>query len=247
MQNVSECPSPIPSHDSMTDPNQPFWKFISSSSQPQPVPLRLPPGTSSSTSNQSEPSILLPQPHTDQNTTESQSLRVSNCCNPPCDTVVHKRHWTVRPIISPLNGDIRSRAWQIATQSGDVFKQHSRQSDVSPISCFFATFRMSYFSSIWTLTNNNLKNDNLDITTNGEILKFFGILILITRFEFSSRRDLWKRKDISKYIPSAQFGRFISRDRFQHLMQHIQLSMGAPHATNGSVVTHDENEKRDGD
>jgi hypothetical protein len=43
---------------------------------------------------------------------------------------------------------------------------------------------------IVTLTSDKLQEKGKHLTTGGEILKFFGILILGTRYEFGSRADL---------------------------------------------------------
>jgi hypothetical protein len=40
----------------------------------------------------------------------------------------------------------------------------------------------------------------------GELLKFFGVLILITRFEFSNRRGLWIPNSNSWFIPTLAIG-----------------------------------------
>jgi Transposase IS4 len=40
----------------------------------------------------------------------------------------------------------------------------------------------------------------------GELLKFFGALILITQFEFSNRRDLWSPNSSNRFIPSPAIG-----------------------------------------
>ena len=39
-----------------------------------------------------------------------------------------------------------------------------------------------------------------------DFYKLLGIIILITRFEFTSRASLWSRASISKYIPARKLG-----------------------------------------
>ena len=60
----------------------------------------------------------------------------------------------------------------------------------------------------------------------GEVLKFFGILILVTRFEFGKKRDLWKKRSQNPYIPAPNFGdkTSMSRDRFFALLSNIKFS-----------------------
>jgi Transposase IS4 len=59
----------------------------------------------------------------------------------------------------------------------------------------------------------------------GEILKFFGIMILCTKFEFRSRSSLWSTTSVSKYIPAPSFGTTgMSRMRFDDLWRYIRWS-----------------------
>ena len=39
-----------------------------------------------------------------------------------------------------------------------------------------------------------------------EFYKLLGIIILLTRFEFTTRSSLWSHAPISKYIPSPKLG-----------------------------------------
>jgi hypothetical protein len=55
----------------------------------------------------------------------------------------------------------------------------------------------------------------------GELLKWFGVLILITRFEFGNCRDLWSDMlALSKYIPAPEFGvtTGMARHRFEGML-----------------------------
>jgi hypothetical protein len=64
-------------------------------------------------------------------------------------------------------------------------------------------------------------------TTKGEMLRFFGVVILATKFEFHYRRSLcWATTAAtSKYIPAPLFGRTnLSRNRIDDLWQCIRFS-----------------------
>ena len=56
---------------------------------------------------------------------------------------------------------------------------------------------------ILQLTNNKLRKN---YTTAGEIVKFFGVMLLVTRFEFGSGASLWSNTSTNKYIPAPSFG-----------------------------------------
>ncbi len=60
----------------------------------------------------------------------------------------------------------------------------------------------------------------------GELLKWFGVLVLITRFEFGNRRDLWSNSTAPfKYIPAPDFGAIgKARHRFEDIMRHVRWS-----------------------
>jgi hypothetical protein len=74
------------------------------------------------------------------------------------------------------------------------------------------------------LNVNLLKAREIQATT-GELLKWMGVLILITRFEFGSRRDLWSDCAPSKYIPAPNFGATgMKRHRFEDIMRDVRWS-----------------------
>jgi hypothetical protein len=45
-----------------------------------------------------------------------------------------------------------------------------------------------------------------NMTDTSELLKFFGVLILITSFEFTSKASLWSSIAPMKYQPAPNFG-----------------------------------------
>ena len=75
------------------------------------------------------------------------------------------------------------------------------------------------------LTNEQLKKQNKEMTTTGEILRFIGVNILIAGFEFSARRDLWATTSKHKYIPAPNFGTTgLHRHRYDHLFKCTRFS-----------------------
>ena len=59
---------------------------------------------------------------------------------------------------------------------------------------------------ILQLTNNKLAMARKNYTTAGEIVKFFGVMLLVTWFEFGSWASLWSNMSTNKYIPAPLFG-----------------------------------------
>ena len=59
---------------------------------------------------------------------------------------------------------------------------------------------------ILQLTNNELAIARKNYTMAGEIVKFFGVMLLVTQFEFGSQASPWSNMTTSKYIPAPLFG-----------------------------------------
>lgn len=84
---------------------------------------------------------------------------------------------------------------------------------------------MRHLPSIVALTNAELVKISQAVTTSQEVLKFFGVLILITRFEFTTRASLWSSVATSKYLPAPALNKTqMSRNRFDHLLRCIRFS-----------------------
>jgi Transposase IS4 len=60
----------------------------------------------------------------------------------------------------------------------------------------------------------------------GELLKFFGVLILITQFEFNSQSDLWKPVSDNKFILCLAIGTTtgMAKHQFENLLANITFS-----------------------
>ena len=74
-------------------------------------------------------------------------------------------------------------------------------------------------------TNEKLRIHGKKETDRTEVLKLIGVLILLTRFEFNSRSDLWQTIVRHKYIPAPSFGNTgMVRQQFDDLMKHLTFS-----------------------
>jgi len=87
--------------------------------------------------------------------------------------------------------------------------------------------------------NEILPQKHLAPTTMGELLKWFGILILITRFEFGNRAQLWSDTPRCKYIPAPDFGKTgMSRQRWDDLWRHMEWSYQPVNRPDGMSSEH---------
>lgn len=65
---------------------------------------------------------------------------------------------------------------------------------------------MSHLHNIVSLTNVELSCRNKPATNVSEILRYFGVLVSLSRFEFGVKRDLWSPSSKKKYLPVTNFG-----------------------------------------
>jgi hypothetical protein len=122
-----------------------------------------------------------------------------------------------------VNGPIVEQDFAIKTPIGETITRLSdRNGNKSRLDYFMLMFAPSELTLINTLTSEQLVKDNEKSTTKGEILKFFGLLIPITRFDFTQRSSLWSNVAPSKYIPAPALGKTgMSRDQFDSIMKNI--------------------------
>ena len=135
-----------------------------------------------------------------------------------------------------LNGNVQQRLWSVRSSVGNVYTQSC---DVggnqwSPLDYFLIMFPMTHMQEIVRMTNERLVEMSKCTTTVGEVLKFFGVMILSTKFEFKSRASLWSTTPSSKYIAAPSFGTTgMSRMRFDDLWRFIRWSRQPPERPEG--------------
>ena len=95
---------------------------------------------------------------------------------------------------------------------------------MSPYDFFMWTFPQTHLLNVLKATNARLTGKQVPPTTSGEVLRFFGILVLLTRLEFSERRSLWSSETHSNYLTSPNLGRIMSKHRFECLVECIAWS-----------------------
>ena len=77
---------------------------------------------------------------------------------------------------------------------------------MSKLGVFLLMFPPNHFIKTIALTNVRLEAKGNEDTTKGELVKFFGIIILGSRYEFGSRRDLWATTSVSRFVDAPNFG-----------------------------------------
>lgn len=82
----------------------------------------------------------------------------------------------------------------------------------------------SVASKYCTAYQYELQRSALKLMRETEILKYFCVLILMSRLQFSNRRYLWAAKEIGKYIPAPNFGLIMISNRFEQLRENIRFN-----------------------
>ena len=161
---------------------------------------------------------------------KNHSTNITPNITPASDFVVdcHDMEWHLdyEKAKSNQNGLLHHHEWFIRTpynehlhpgcQSGKLLSQYD---------FFLLMLPPKQLTDMTELTNVELYKNVEERTTQGEILKLFGIMILMTRVEFTSRRNLWSNTPISKYIPAPSFGKTgMTRNRFDVLWRYFKWS-----------------------
>ena len=167
-------------------------------------------------------------------TTENNDTVIANNNTPlpEAAAIVHEQEWFVDDPATklPVNGNYHSRNWAVEMRMGYMLgRGGDHQNSYSRLEYFLMLFPPQQLQLILQLTNNELAMARKNYTTAGEIVKFFGAMLLVTRFEFGSRASLWSNVTTNKYIPAPSFGLTgMPRKRFDDLWMCIRFSEQPP-------------------
>ena len=144
-------------------------------------------------------------------TTKNNDTVIANNDTPLLEVAatVHEQEWFVDDPATklPVNGNYHSRNWPVKTRMGYMLGHGGdHQNSYSRLEYFLMLFPPQQLQLIIQITNNELAMARKNYTTAGEIVKFFGVMLLVTRFEFGSRASLWSNMTTNKYIPAPSFG-----------------------------------------
>ena len=167
-------------------------------------------------------------------TTENNNNVIANNDTPLPEVaaMVHNQEWFVEDPATklPVNGNYHSRNWAVKTRMGYMLgRGGDHQNSYSRLECFLMLFPPEQLQLILQLTNNELAMARKNYRMAGEIVKFFGVMLLVTRFEFGSRASLWSNVTTNKYIPAPSFGLTgMPRKQFDDLWMCIRFSEQPP-------------------
>lgn len=142
-------------------------------------------------------------------------------------TTSHDLDWFDLPntCLKEINGPVLFRDWGLRTATGNVWRNGINIDErISRLDVFLQMFPPVMLNVILVNTNKQLNNNNKKDTTKGELLKFFGVILLATKFEFTKRSTLWSTSPPSKYESAPAFGKTrMSRVRFDDLWRFIRF------------------------
>jgi hypothetical protein len=144
-------------------------------------------------------------------------------------TVVHGTEWYCDCGIAMNhlnNRDCAPKPWQMKDAVGEY---HSAGSDKSGrllrLDYFLLVFPRKQLVTMLQLTNESLLLNRKKAMTMGELLAFFGVMILATPHEFTSWASLWSTVSASKYTTAAAFGKTgMARTRFDSIWSNLEWS-----------------------
>jgi Transposase IS4 len=125
------------------------------------------------------------------------------------------------------NGPVDPLGWQFQGRDGRwMSEDDDRDLKCSPLDYFLAAFPPTALKRILTLTNKSLRKNGGKEIELGELLRFFGVILLITKFDCGRRRELWNTVLTFKYVPSPQFGirTGMCRNRFEEIWMNLVFS-----------------------
>jgi Transposase IS4 len=175
----------------------------------------VPPGTVQTTSTQASQSTA---------STGASRIPIATC---------HGTDWFEGGTDLPTNGPFTRKSWKLTCQyTGKEYTplcDHDNK-DIEAIEFFMAVFPSKQLSLMVEQASEKLRREGKAKLTKGELLKWFGVLLLITRFEFGDRSNLWQSKSHCKFIPAANFGERtgMTRDRFHEIFRSVVWSVQPP-------------------
>jgi Transposase IS4 len=168
---------------------------------------------------------------TTANTRTTASTTTTNSTIPVVET--HGRKWYNGNTTVDVNGKHSSKYWKLQDQYGRGHEftpgcDKLPKPNFKALDYFLAVFPNQQLQEMQERTSAKLTSlDSPQMPTSiGEILKFMGILIIITRFEFGTRASLWCPKGRNRFIPPPNLGHTtgMSRERFDVLWRYMVWS-----------------------
>jgi hypothetical protein len=133
-------------------------------------------------------------------------------------------------LLATVNGPYPAKTWSIKDALGNVHTERSdTHKNLSRIEYFFLMCPPKALTRFQDCTNPLLVDARLAIVNFEEMIRFFGIVVLATRFEFTTRASLWSTVRFSRFHASPGFGMTgMPRNRFDEIWRYMRFSHQPP-------------------
>ena len=137
--------------------------------------------------------------------------------------------WSQREILEPVGGAVPRRMWEMQgiggqsiVEGGDSGTSATRR----PLDYFMAALPHGHLIKMVQWTSEVLQDKGKRGLSTGELLKFLGIHILGTRFQFGKGRELWAVNARNRLLYAPCFGNKtgMPRNRFEDIWSSLFFS-----------------------
>ena len=167
---------------------------------PQIIPVPLPPS----------PLLIIPAPRTPSPQRRSPGERPTTRSHSTGEKAdFHGRKWFEDHygVKQNINGPHPFRQWFLRNTIGSKLTPGCEEGKTfSCLDYLLLLFPPNQFKWMTLYTSQQLIKNGEKRTTKGEMMKWFGIIILATRIEFGDRASLWSTVSQSEYISAPDFG-----------------------------------------
>ncbi len=152
--------------------------------------------------------------------------------------------WKQKDVNAPIGGRIPRRYWQMRTFGGDSITEGDdagpARSRRTTIDYFMASFPHVHLLEIVRVTSDKLQRKQKRGLSTGELLKFFGVLVLGTRYKFGRRAELWATEAGNHLLqaPCFRSRTGMSRNRFDDIFSSLSFSKQGPRAVGETSTEH---------
>ena len=111
------------------------------------------------------------------------------------------REWIRQEVTMQMDGYFCRRHWKVIGPVHYSASEGHSPSNMRPYDCFMWMFPQGHMSEMVYSTSRKLQQRDLPITSNGELLRLFRVLVLMKICEVCNRGNWWSSKTVSKYLP----------------------------------------------
>jgi Transposase IS4 len=142
--------------------------------------------------------------------------------------VKHEQAWYEggQAMYTEINGPVPFKDWSVYLPTGEhMYPGGNTDKNMSRLDVFFLMFPPEQIRTILRCTNIQLQAKGRPLLTRGELIRVLGVMILVTKFEFQNRGDLWSSRPPTPYEHAPNFGRTgVSKNRFDEIIKFLRWS-----------------------